>query len=275
MQRILVVINAHNPDLESINFACKMAEITKTKLTGLFVENLYFNYIPITGIEAPYFETFRTPSSETVVADIDQVIRIFKEQCKIKGITPDTIVDKGDPIKEIVFESRFADVIVIDPDISFYDKEEQLPSHFVKEVLAKAECPVLLAPEKFDRADEIVFCYDRSASSVFAVKQFTYIMPEFRDKKVTLLEVSKQSEIEFNEADRRMMEWLRAHYPSVCYHGLKGDSKDELFNYFFMHENKFIVMGAYGRSMLSNFFRKSDADILIRMVDLPLFITHK
>ena len=72
-----------------------------------------------------------------------------------------------------------------------------------------------------------------------------------------------------------MMEWLRAHYSSVCYHVLKGESKDELFNYFFMHENKFIVMGAYGRSMLSNFFRKSEADVLIRMVDLPLFITHK
>lgn len=275
MQKILVVINAHNPDLESINFACKMAEVTKTKLTGLLVENLYFNYIPTGGLEAPYFETYRAPSNETVVADVEQVTRIFKEQCKIKGMTPEVIADKGDPIQEIVFETQFADLVIIDPDLSFYGREEQLPSHFVKEVLAKAECPILLAPEKFNRVDEVVFCYDGSPSSIFAVKQFTYLMPEFRGKKVTLLKVNKQSEIEFDESDRRMMEWLRAHYPSVCYHALKGDSKDELFKYFFMHENKFIVMGAYGRSILSNFFKKSNADVLIRTVDLPLFITHK
>jgi hypothetical protein len=33
-------------------------------------------------------------------------------------------------------------------------------------------------------------------------------------------------------------------------------------------------MGAYGRSMLSNFFKKSNADVLMRVVDLPLFVTH-
>ena len=275
MQRILIVINAHSPDLESINFACKMAEAAKSKLIGLLVENLYFNYIPTGGLEAPYFEAYRVQSNEAVVADVSQATTIFKEQCRLKGITPDIILDKGDPIEEIVFESRFADLVIIDPDLSFHDKEEQSPSHFVKEVLAKAECPVLLAPEKFDRVDEIVFCYDGSPSSMFALKQFTYALPEFRNKNVTLLRVSKQSQIEFHESDRRVMEWLRAHYPSGCYHALNGDAEDELFNYFFLSEHKLIVMGAYGRSMLSNFFRKSNADVLIRMVDLPLFITHK
>ena len=275
MQRILVVLNANKPDLNAINFACKIADAASTKLTGLLVENLYFSYVATTGIEAPYFETYRPPSGDTVVADVEQATRIFKEQCKIEGITADIIVDKGDPIEEIVFESRFADLVIIDPAISFYGDEERFPSPFVKEVLAKAECPVLLAPEKFDKVDEIVFCYDGSMSSIFAIKQFTYVMPEFRNRKVTLLHISNQSDIEFDETDRRMMDWLRAHYASVCYYALNGEVKDELFKYFFMKEDKFIVIGAYGRSTLSNFFKKSKADVLIRVVDLPLFITHK
>ncbi|MGZ5190837.1 MAG: universal stress protein, partial [Flavisolibacter sp.] len=68
--------------------------------------------------------------------------------------------------------------------------------------------------------------------------------------------------------------WLSAHYISVDYQSLKGDVKDELFTWFFMKERKLIVMGAYGRPMLSRFFKKSNADVLIRSVDLPLFITH-
>lgn len=89
-----------------------------------------------------------------------------------------------------------------------------------------------------------------------------------------LLQVNKTTNEEFEEGHRRVMDLLKAHYPSVCYHGIKGDVKDELLTYFFMKSKKIIVMGAYGRSMLSNFFKKSSADNLLRTVDLPLFIAH-
>jgi hypothetical protein len=273
MQKILLVINAQNADTEAMSFACKIAASANAKLTALVVEDVYFDYIPPIGLEAPaYFAT--VPPQDTVAADKEQVIRLFKEECKMKGVSSEVISDNGDPLQQVIFESRFADLLVIDPQVTVLGSEEQLPSPFVKEVLAKAECPVLLAPEKFEEVEEIDFCYDGSASSAFAIKQFTYLMPQFKSRKVRVLELSPNSKEEYNEADRRIMEWLRANYASVCYHPLKGDAKDGLFTYFFMAKNKIIVMGAYGRSMLSNFFRKSSADILIRTVDLPLFITH-
>jgi hypothetical protein len=140
--------------------------------------------------------------------------------------------------------------------------------------LRNAECPVILTPNEFENPEEIVFCYDGSASSVFAIKQFTYLLPEFGNRKVLFLEVNKSGKEEFDDNHRRIMEWLRAHYHSVYYQILKGNSKDELFNYFFMKKKKMIVMGAYGRSLLSNLFRKSNADVIMSSVDLPLFISH-
>lgn len=274
MDKILLVINANKPDIFSIDFACRVANLVKAKLTGLFVENLYFDYIPINGIGGgSYFSTVN-PATATVVSDTDQSIRLFKEECLRKGINADVTVDKGEPIQEIIFESRFADLLIIDPEINFYNRDEPLPSHFVKEVLMKAECPVLLAPEKFEGLEEIVFCYDGSASSVFAIKQFTYLLPELHDKKVLLLEVSHSAEEKFTGRHQRMMEWLRVHYHSVYFHSLCGEVKEELFQFFFMKKAMLIVIGAYGRPILSNFFRKSSADILIRTVDLPIFITH-
>lgn len=275
MEKILLVINARSPDVFSIDFACRIANLAQTKLTGLFIENLYFEYIPVDALEGPsYFNTVSKITNTMVAVDTDQSIRLFKEECLRKGIKPEVYVDKGEPIQEIIFESRFSDLLIIDPELSFYNREEPLPSHFVKEILARAECPVLLAPEKFENIEEIVFCYDGSASAVFAIKQLTYLLPEMQDRKVMLLEVSTKSEQEFTEGHRRMMDWLRSHYHSVYYHSLKGDVKDELFHYFFKREKILIVIGAYGRSMLSNFFRKSSADVLIRTVDMPIFITH-
>ena len=266
-------MNANNPKISSMDFACKVAAYAKTGITGVFIENLYYEYIAIGDAISPaYFSQER--ESTVLKADTEQSIRIFRDQCKLNGIIPEVYVDKGEPIREVIYESRFADLIIVDPDISFNDGEEQMPSHFVKEILANAECPVLIVPEKFEDIDEIVFCYDGSASSVFAIKLFTYILPEFSKKKVILLEINKTGKEEFNESHRRMLNWLRAHYEAVYYHTLNGDVKDELFTWFFMKEKMLVVMGAYGRPMLSRFFKKSNADILMRMVDLPLFITH-
>lgn len=36
-----------------------------------------------------------------------------------------------------------------------------------------------------------------------------------------------------------------------------------------------VVMGAYGRTKLSNFFRRSTAELLIEINDFPLFIAHQ
>jgi hypothetical protein len=275
MEKILLVINAKKPDLVSIDFACRIANMARTKLTGLFIENLYFEYIPAGGIDNPsYFATVKHSSNAGVVSDTDQSVRLFKEECQRKGISPEVYIDQGEPMQEVIYESRFADLLIVQPEISFYDRNDPLPSHFVKEILSKAECPVLLAPEKIEDIEEVVFCYDGSASSVFAIKQLTYLLPEFCDKKAMLLEVNRSGNEEFNDNHRRMMDWLKTHYKSVYYHVLKGHAKDELFNYFFMKEKKLIIMGAYGRSLLSNFFRKSNADTLIRIVDLPIFIAH-
>lgn len=276
MEKILLVINARRPDVNSIDFACQMAAFANSKLTGLFIENLFFEYIPAVNVDSPaYFEAVKQVNTGAVKADTDQAISLFKEDCQRHGVKSELYVDKGEPMQEVIYESRFADLLIIDPRISFFDVEEEMPSHFAKEILTHSECPVLLISKKFEEVEEIAFCYDGSASSVFAIKQFSYLFPAFSYKKALLLEINKSGNEEFNESHRRIMEWLKAHYHSVYYHALKGDVKDELFSYFFMKRKKMIVMGAYGRGLLSNFFKKSSADVLMRMVDLPLFIAHR
>jgi len=274
MERILLVLNAQQPDISSIDFACCIATLRNTKLTGLFIEKSYLELIPA-DIDGPsYFEAIKKIDNIAVITDTDQSVRLFKDECKLRGINPEICIDQGEPLQEISFESRFADILIIDPGISFYKRDEPLPSQLVKEILTKAECPVLLAPGKFKESDEIVFCYDGSASSVFAIKQFTYLFPEFADKKAILLQVNDTAEEIFDQTHRRMMDWLRSHYRKAYYHGLEGNVKDALFTYFFRKDNKWVVMGAYGRSLISNLFKKSSADILLRMVDVPIFIAH-
>lgn len=274
MEKILYVINPHRPRLLSIGFASRLAARTNSRLTGLFIENLFEKEKKDPG--ESYYATVPEEGQDTVVrTDTDHAITLFTRECSYHAISSETYVDKGEPIQLVLQESRYADVLVLDPDLSFYnDSTDQLPTHFVKEILSRAECPVILAPAKDVDIREIVFCYDGSASAVFAVKQATYLFPEFRAVNVLLLAVKKSENEDTSEDERRMMAWLQAHYTHVTYTALNGTTKDQLLTYFLRKEKKLVVLGAYGRTALSNFFRPSAADTLVRTVDLPLFITH-
>src|SRR6478672_4791061 len=92
MEKIIVVINSHKPNIASIDFACRMAHLTGSRLTGLFVENIYFEYKPagsITSVEADApVEKKETILAAGTVAAIQQ----FTDICHSKSLQPDVYV---------------------------------------------------------------------------------------------------------------------------------------------------------------------------------------
>jgi hypothetical protein len=275
MEKILLVINAHDPDLKQINFACRISKLAKTKLTGVFIENIYSEYQPLPGIDGlSYFNAVIEQDATSVIMETKQAVSIFKDQCQIHGVRYEAVVDHGEPINAVLFETKYADLLIADPRISFYWSDGNNPSDFARQLFHQAKCPIMIAAEKFDDVREIVFCFDASDSSVYAIKQFTYLFPGFSDRNILLLEVNASGELKYDDNRKRMMEWLEFHYKTVRYELLKGKAKDQLYIYCMGKQDVVIVMGAYGRSYVSGFFKKSSADPLIKKIDLPIFITH-
>jgi hypothetical protein len=108
---------------------------------------------------------------------------------------------------------------------------------------------------------------------MFALKQFTYLFPEYRNKKATILEVSESDSITVDEK-YKITEWLKAHYTNIEFAVLQGEAMDELFGYLLNKKNVFVVMGSYGRSMLSTLLKPSKAKLVLRAISLPVFIAH-
>jgi nucleotide-binding universal stress UspA family protein len=122
--------------------------------------------------------------------------------------------------------------------------------------------------------DEIVFTYDGTESSVFAIKQFAHLFPSLTDKKVVVVSVRDGEGVTL-EQQFKIKEWLKAHYPQAEFVVLKGSASDELFGYLIEKRNAMIVMGAYGRKMFSRFFKPSQARLVMKSVNLPVFIAHQ
>jgi hypothetical protein len=278
MEKILLVIDGLNLDIPTLDFACYLGRLTKSKITGVFLENLVADerpvLVPMYGL--PSVEWGIDKDSPRIMEKrelIDKNISLFKQACENRSINYSIHRDRGEPAKEIISESRYADVIVLDAATSFNKRFEGTPTDFVRDVLGKTECPVIVAPESFDVIDEIIFTYNSSKSSAFAIKQFSYIFPQFEDKRIILLTVNKNGEWE-DKDKHNLREWLQNRYSSIGFVALKGDTDDCLFDYMLKRKNIFIVMGAYGRTPVSNFFNRSHADRLIKTITQPIFISH-
>ncbi|HEY0274409.1 MAG TPA: universal stress protein, partial [Chitinophaga sp.] len=68
--------------------------------------------------------------------------------------------------------------------------------------------------------------------------------------------------------------YMDLHYQQVTYEILRGEAGAELTAEIMRKTNCIATLGAYGRSDTSRFFHRSEADSLLRLSNIPLFITH-
>ena len=278
MQKILVALDSTKINMTTLEFACYLGRIARSKITGLLLENLESDKKPVlrTMYQTTYLDwqpDVKSPAYQEKMKDIENNIARFKEACTNRGVNCDVYRDSGVPSAELIAESRFADLLVIDPDSEYGETSKEHHMEFVRDILKLSECPVIIAPETFDELEELIFCYDGSRSSFYAIKQFEYLLPEFSNKKVTLLEVNKPGDESVPYQDR-VRAWFRHHYENLQPEILYGDARDQIFSHLLLKKKAMIVMGAYGRGALSRLFKESTADKLLKTTNLPLFITH-
>jgi nucleotide-binding universal stress UspA family protein len=252
MERILVLIDPSGLERETMEFACHIANLTESKLTGLF-------YNPQKRHEAFHMSEIKTA---------------FKSYCDNHQTLhkPDAI--EVSRLEDVYLQSRFADLLILTPDYGAKPDESVLASENILNVLKHSECAVFVAPLTAKQPSEIVFTYDGSPSSVFAIKQFTQLFPELKDLTVTLLEVNSNDSVDV-DSRQNIDEYLRTHYRYVNQLVLKGQPEDELFSFLLDKKQMYIVMGAFGKHFMHSVLHRSTATLLLKTTALPVFISHK
>lgn len=71
-------------------------------------------------------------------------------------------------------------------------------------------------------------------------------------------------------------EWFKLHYPDGVYHVLHGDPQEMIERFLKQQvKNTLVVLGAYERGSISRMLHRSMADLIMKNLDMPLFIAHK
>jgi nucleotide-binding universal stress UspA family protein len=257
--------------------ALDIAQKTNAHLVGVFPDDITYSsfLIPelvvkkgITAAQLMKFEAKDTATRKAAAAK-------FEKACKQAGVQFTLHVDKKIAIQGLKHESIYADMLVMSMKETFSKVQDKPPTSFIRDFLTDAQCPVLLVPEKYKNIEKVVLLYDGEPSSVYAIKMFSYLMPEMAHIPTEVISVNPVNKSLHLPDNRLMKEFMKRHYPKAAYTVLKGMAEEIIVKRLKeQKDNILVVLGAYRRGVVSRWFRESMADILMKEVRLPLFIAH-
>jgi len=275
MNKILIAFDDRHFSEGAMNFLIRLNEMQPLLLTGIFLSEPDYAraWSYYTGsIAAPAL----LPYNEKINREaIQKNIERFEKVCRHNDIDYRTRKTVGDlALQELKKETRFADTCVIGSEVFYKNFGTDQPNEYLQDALHYAECPVLLVPEKFDFPETNILAYDGSESSIYAIKQYACIFPEM-SKKETLLVFAKEEIGTSLPDDEYIKELAACHYNDLTLMKLHSNSKKEFNDWIKNKKGSILVSGAFGRSVLSQLFRKSFIAGAISDHQLPIFVSHR
>lgn len=277
MNKFIVALDGLHFSTSATTYAVELAQSNDAFLTGVFLDDRTFSSYKIydlvlkDGVSESKIKHLRQQDTATRSQSSD----FFIESASNARLNFNVHHDHNVALQELIHESIYSDLLIIDEKESLSHYDEKHPSRFIRDVLADAQCPVLVVPSEYKSIQKIVFLFDGTPSAVFAIKLFSYLLPHFSKLSIDVVSVKSMEEDAHLPDNTLVKELLKRHYRQVNYFVLKGISETEIIQYFSIaNAASIIVTGAYRRSDLSRWFKPSIADILIKNFHLPLFVAH-
>jgi hypothetical protein len=278
MKKFIAVFDGFKMSESTLEYSIQLSKSANAHLVGIFVEDFLYHSYNI------YHVLETSEKAKELIKELNEEDRKMREQailkceeaCRNAKVNYTIHRDKGLALQELLHESIFADLIIINENDNFKRKSEQSPTSFMKELLRDVQCPVLVVPNIFRPIDKVVFLYDGNPSSVYAIKSFSYIFDNVLNIPIEVLTVRDQFMEKEKLPDNKLMrEFIKRHFHSVIYTVINGNVSEEIISHFQnFGETALVVLGAYRRSDFSRKFKTSMADILMRELGTLLFIAH-
>lgn len=274
MKKILLAFDGTQFSEGAFHFARRLNELQPVLLTGVFLPQVSFANLwsYSTAIAGPVF----VPMIEQDEADaINQNINRFEQLCRKHNIKYRVHKDFYDfALPELQRESRFADLLILSSEKFYHNIAGEDTFRFLSDALKETECPVLVVPEEFDFPTKNMVTYDGSESSVFAIKQFVYLFPELCHRETTVLYLSKKDETALPH-ETELKELVQQHFKDVNFLKLNINPKKDFNGGIGERKHILLIGGSFGRSSVSQLFKKSFLHDVIADHKLPVFIAHK
>lgn len=273
MKKIILVFDGSNFSEGALDFARQLNMLKPILLTGVFLPQAELSYFwSYAGASTvPLVPLVEGSESDLVQKNIEH----FERLCRTYGIEYKVHKDYFDLVLPAMKkESRYADLMILGSETFYETVEASTPNVNLREALHDVSCPVLLVPEKFDFPTSTILAYDGSEDAVYAIKQFAYLFPELANRK-TLLVYANDNDTGNIPDMNEIQELVSRHFPNITLFNLNLDHKKYFSKWILEKGSSLLVSGSYGRSGISQLFKRSFVKDVISEHRLPVFIAHK
>ncbi|TDH29243.1 universal stress protein [Segetibacter sp. 3557_3] len=277
MKKFLAVFDGYKMCDSTLQYAIQLSKAVNAHLVGVFLDEFIYRSYNVAAVmeSGNDYEKVMAKLDEEDHHKRDEAVRVFQMACSKAGIHCSIHRDKNIALQELKEESMFADLIFINEYETFTRHKEEPPTRFIKELLGDVQCPVLVTPNDFKIIDKIVLLYDGAPSSLYAIKMYNYLFCALPHMPVEVFTVKNDLEDLHLPGNRKMREFIKRQFPDAVFTVTKGDPEEQILGHLRNHEqNELVVLGAYRRTEMSRWFKMSMADVLMRELDMPIFVAH-
>jgi len=271
MKKIIIILNESHIANQVIKRAISIAKATNSLIEAIYINDMDgLNYAyPFPNdlylLTSPIYNESRMQESNKLLQDL---AKEFSTECKAEGIAYKIDIEKYVSVAHVISLSNYADLIIA-------DSKSNSDEYSIRDILIDANCPLLLVSRNAEQIENIVFTYDGTSSSFYAIKMFSYVFPEYKDFFIKLVHMAPTA----GESIPDLIEiksWAERHFINLKFESIKGDPRKDMVALLSENASRtLVVLGAYGRSALSRLFLKSTAESIINDTDCSLFITHR
>jgi nucleotide-binding universal stress UspA family protein len=278
MKKIVAALDGLKFSQSAMQYSIQLAKKCNAHLVGIFLDDITYTSYKIYdlvyekgGLIGSAHKKFAKKDAKTRAT----AARNFEIACKENSVEYTLHHDRSFAIQELLHETIYADLLVIDARETLTHYTEKTPSEFIRHLLSNTQCPVMIVPHIFKPFDRLVLLYDGEPSSVHAIKMFSYTLAALKQCPAEVVTVKTPKQTLHVPDNSLMKEFMKRHFPQAAYKVLKGLPEPEIISYLKRQEgNPMVVLGAYRRGTVSRWFRVSMADVLMKELKLPLFIAH-
>lgn len=277
MLKYIAAFDGLKYSLSTRDYAIQLSRQAYAHLVGVFLDDATYTSYKI------YEMITETGVSEARVKELEnmdaekrrQAATDFETVCSAEGMACDVHHDRNVALKELIHESLFADLLIIDRKETLTHYEEAIPTRFIRDAITEVHCPVLLVPVNYQPVEQILLLYDGSPDSLYALRIFSYVCSAIKYLPTQMVQV--EEDVVNAPSDAPLLkEFMKRHFPAATTTLLHGNPETAIRK-FIMDQtaHTMVVLGAYGRSGFSRWMRPSMADRLQEQIEVPLFIAHR
>jgi nucleotide-binding universal stress UspA family protein len=226
------------------------------------------------GVDPVYYVGYQARLAD-VHRQADHLLEQFAERCTEAGVAHAQVKAVGLPYERLAAEAQSCDLIVLARGFHFhFSARDHLAEESLRKVLRDIPRPIVVAPAVPCPDGAIVIAYDGSVQAERALAAFQATRLG-ESGEVHIVSVDAKAAVAAQHADQGQ-KFLEHHGIKAVVHPFESPASPEKF---ILEEIRrvnagLLVMGAYGRAAVREFFLGSVTRTLLSETPVPLLLFH-